>query len=176
MGLRSCTLPSFFFLSTTVLLAILSFIASCYSLCTPVKSVCLSLCFSISVSLFASRNKHFRDRARPALAPPLILATADRVWGLPHALIQALQSFNLRLGLRNGKRVISLHVSGYRSSERHWPKQQWRAPRSFSVISNGVLSTVYVARRTGPFSFPCAFLVERSWLAKVTDRHAQTGL
>ena len=55
---------------------------------------------------------------------PVSLAKADHVWGGPHALIQAFQSSNLHLGLRNGEKVIPSCFSGCRRSEQHWPKQQ----------------------------------------------------
>ena len=56
----------------------------------------------------------------------------------PHALIKALQSSNFHLGLGDRKKAIPFYFSRHRSSEQLWSKQQCRAPRFFSAISNDV--------------------------------------
>ena len=92
-------------------------------------------------------------------------------WARPYALVQALQSTNLRVGLGNRKRAILLYFSRHRWSEQHCPKQKRRAPRFFffffffffpllpSVTMCQHCSCCVVARLARPFSRPCVFLV-----------------
>ena len=80
--------------------------------------------------------------------------------GQSHALIQALQSSNLCLGLENRKKASPLYFQGQLSSERHWPKWQRRAPPFFSAISNRCAqhcSHCLVDQLARPFSHPCMF-------------------
>ena len=90
---------------------------------------------------------HFRCRARATLAPPSLdwqelgigrllayVLISDLIMASPDALIQALRSSKLRLGLGNKKKVIHLYLSGHRLSKEYWPKQQGRAPRVFFFL------------------------------------------
>ena len=96
----------------------------------------------------------------------------------PHALIQALQSSNLRVGLGNKKKAFPLSFSGHSSSGQHWPKQQWRDPHFFlpSVIMCQHCSHCVVAQLARPFSRSCVFHVlfyserQMQLMATVIDR------
>ena len=131
-------------------------------------------------------NRYICDLVHTVSVPPHpSLARADQVywskiwsWGQPLALIQALQSSNLHLGLRNKKKAIPLYFLGHRSSERHWPKQQWQAPCFFSAISKCVPSAVHnvlLLSLLGRFHIPACstcFSIQNakcSWLLTVID-------
>ena len=68
----------------------------------------------------------------------------------------------LRLGLGNRKKAILSYFLGHRSSQRHWPKQQWRARRIFFCSQlrwAHHCSCCVVVRLARKLSRPCVFHV-----------------
>ena len=63
-------------------------------------------------------------------------ARVQLMMGSTTALIQALQSFSLVFGFGSGQNVTPAHLSGYRSSDLHWPQQQFCFSGFFFAMSN----------------------------------------
>ena len=119
-----------------------------------------------------SESPPFKSYLEQTLPPscPLCLAEADHVcW--PYALIQALLSSSLGLGLGSREEVIPLYFSGYPSSGRRWPKQQWRAPRAFFSAVNSMPSIVHIALLLAShIRFPVPTLSKRYGRMRLTTR------